>query len=325
MRFVPRAVLPGFGPTRAAGRSHAAAERLDLRRGDGRQHGSRQALAEDEDVDHWSTYVGRGAIRFYLPLNVQLANPFFGQVVVVAKDFEARERLHATAREAAGRGISGGRRARLAAGARPAGRLAAAVSRERSGQGRGHADRAAARRVMAASSGTRQVNFDWMEPARQLRVRIDQDAGAAARRQLGQHRGVLNAAIAGTTVTQVRDDIYLVNVVARAIDRGARRARHAALAAGADSRRADGAAQPVRHLRVRPGIPAGVAPRPRADADRARRRRARRAAGCRGRRARAADRRARRQTLPQGYRVRSRRHRRGKRRRRRPRCSRWCR
>ncbi len=61
-------------------------------------------------------------------------------------------------------------------------------------------------------------NFDWMEPARQLRVKVNQDQA----RQLGISSqalaGVLNAAVTGTTVTQVRDDIYLVNVVARAID-----------------------------------------------------------------------------------------------------------
>ena len=48
-------------------------------------------LKDDPDVDHWSTYVGRGAIRFILPLDVQLANPFFAQVVIVAKDIEARD------------------------------------------------------------------------------------------------------------------------------------------------------------------------------------------------------------------------------------------
>ena len=50
-------------------------------------------LKDDPDVDHFSTYVGRGAIRFILTLNVQLANPFFAQFVVVAKDLEARDRL----------------------------------------------------------------------------------------------------------------------------------------------------------------------------------------------------------------------------------------
>ena len=34
-------------------------------------------------------------MRFYLPLDAQLANPFFGQIVIVTKDFEARERVAA--------------------------------------------------------------------------------------------------------------------------------------------------------------------------------------------------------------------------------------
>ncbi len=53
-------------------------------------------LKDNPDVASWSTYVGRGAIRFYLPLNVQLANDFFAQAVVIAKDVAARERLQAT-------------------------------------------------------------------------------------------------------------------------------------------------------------------------------------------------------------------------------------
>ncbi len=50
-------------------------------------------LRSEPDVARWSTYVGRGAIRFYLPLNAQLPNDFFSQVVIVAKDVAARERL----------------------------------------------------------------------------------------------------------------------------------------------------------------------------------------------------------------------------------------
>jgi multidrug efflux pump subunit AcrB len=50
-------------------------------------------LKDNPDIERWSTYVGRGAIRFYLPLNVQLPNDFFAQTVIVAKDVAARERL----------------------------------------------------------------------------------------------------------------------------------------------------------------------------------------------------------------------------------------
>ena len=52
-------------------------------------------LTGDPDVDHWSTYVGQGAVRFYLPLNVQLPNDFFAQAVVVTKGLQQRERVKA--------------------------------------------------------------------------------------------------------------------------------------------------------------------------------------------------------------------------------------
>ncbi len=52
-----------------------------------------EVLANDADVSRWSTYIGRGAIRFYLPLNVQLPNDFFAQQVIVAKDVAGRQRL----------------------------------------------------------------------------------------------------------------------------------------------------------------------------------------------------------------------------------------
>jgi multidrug efflux pump subunit AcrB len=60
------------------------------------------------------------------------------------------------------------------------------------------------------------VHYDWFEPARQLRVQVDQDQARLLGLSSAQLAAVLNAAVTGTTVTQVRDDIYLVNVVARA-------------------------------------------------------------------------------------------------------------
>jgi len=52
-----------------------------------------ELLNGDPDIDHWTTYVGQGAVRFYLPLDVQLANDFFAQSVIVTKSLAARERL----------------------------------------------------------------------------------------------------------------------------------------------------------------------------------------------------------------------------------------
>jgi len=52
-------------------------------------------LKADKDVEHWSFYVGQGAIRFYLPLDAQLANNFFAQAVVVTKGHKVREHVMA--------------------------------------------------------------------------------------------------------------------------------------------------------------------------------------------------------------------------------------
>jgi multidrug efflux pump len=177
-----------------------------------------EALAQDEDVEHWSTYIGRGAIRFYLPLNVQLANPFFAQVVVVAKGFEERlrvqDRLEKLLAEEFPDVVS--RVSPLELGPPVGWPIQYRVSGPDKDEVTLIAQRVA--QTVAASSGTRQVNFDWMEPARQLRLQIDQDQA----RQLGVSSAtiaaVLNAAIGGSVVTQVRDDIYLVNVIARAVD-----------------------------------------------------------------------------------------------------------
>src|SRR3954454_18252733 len=52
-------------------------------------------LREDEDIDHWTTYIGRSAVHFYLPFLVELSNDYFGQALVVTKSLEARERVRA--------------------------------------------------------------------------------------------------------------------------------------------------------------------------------------------------------------------------------------
>jgi multidrug efflux pump subunit AcrB len=175
-------------------------------------------LKDDPDIDHYSTYVGRGAIRFILTLNVQLANPFFAQFVIVAKDVEARARLHTKLEKLLAEEFPDvvGYVSPLELGPPVGWPLQYRVSGPDPDEVRRIAQELA--NVVGSEPRTRHVNFDWMEPARQLRVNVNQDQA----RQLGISSaalaGTLNAAITGTTVTQVRDDIYLVNVVARATD-----------------------------------------------------------------------------------------------------------
>ena len=173
-------------------------------------------LAKDPDVARWSTYIGRGAIRFYLPLNVQLANPFFAQVVIVAKDFQARKRLQPKLEK-----LLADEFPEVVARVSPlelGPPVGWPVQYRVSGPDKDDVARIAldVAQVVAANPDTRHINYDWIEPKRKLRVRVDQDQA----RRLGlssQTLGaVLNAAMTGSTITQVRDDIYLVDVVARA-------------------------------------------------------------------------------------------------------------
>jgi hypothetical protein len=48
-----------------------------------------KALAGNSNIDRFSTYVGSGAIRFYLPMDVLLENENIAQMVVVAKILRA--------------------------------------------------------------------------------------------------------------------------------------------------------------------------------------------------------------------------------------------
>ena len=175
-------------------------------------------LKDNPDVASWSTYVGRGAIRFYLPLNVQLNNDFFAQAVVIAKDVAARERLQATLEKKLAEELPSivSRVSPLELGPPVGWPVQYRVS---------GADLAEVRtialqlgQILGSNSNLRRVNFDWMEPARKLRVVIDQNQA----RLLGLNSNVLssklNAVMTGASITQLRDDIYLVDIIARAQD-----------------------------------------------------------------------------------------------------------
>ncbi len=175
-------------------------------------------LKDDPDIDHYSTYVGRGAIRFILTLDVQLPNPFFAQFVIVTKDLEARERVQAKLEKVLAEQFPEvvARVSPLELGPPVGWPLQYRVTGPDKDEVRRIALELA--QLMGSDTRTRYINYDWMEPARQLRVSVNQDQA----RQLGISSAalasVLNAKVTGSTVTQVRDDIYLVNVVARAVE-----------------------------------------------------------------------------------------------------------
>ncbi len=175
-------------------------------------------LSSDADVSHWSTYVGRSTVRFYLPLNIEPPNDSFAQAVVVAKDVAARERLQIRLeRELADDVPSAVTRVYPLGLGPPVGwPVQYRVSGPNVDQVRDIALRLAA--LMASNPTARNVNYDWMEPARNVRVDIDQDKIRRLGLSSEAIAGVLTGVVTGTPVTQVRDGIYLVNVITRAKD-----------------------------------------------------------------------------------------------------------
>jgi len=175
-------------------------------------------LKDDPDVARWSTNVGRGAIRFYLPLNVQLPNNFFSQAVVVAKDVPARERLREKLEKILANEFPSlvSRVSTLELGPPVGWPIQYRISGPEIAQVRDIALKLA--QVVATNQQVVHINFDWFEPARQVRIQIDQNEARLLGLSSQALASVLNTVISGSAITQVRDDIYLVDVVTRATD-----------------------------------------------------------------------------------------------------------
>jgi multidrug efflux pump subunit AcrB len=175
-------------------------------------------LKGDPDVAHWSTYVGRGAIRFYLPLDVQLPNSFFSQAVVVAKDVAARERLRAKLEKTLAEDFPSlvSRVSPLELGPPVGWPVQYRVSGPDIAQVRDIALKLGG--VVASGPSVRNVNYDWMDPARELRINIDQNEARLLGLSTSAIASTLNTVMSGSAVTQIRDDIYLIDLVVRADD-----------------------------------------------------------------------------------------------------------
>jgi multidrug efflux pump subunit AcrB len=173
-------------------------------------------LKDDQDVDHWSTYVGQGAVRFYLPLNVQLPNDFFAQAVVVTKGLKQRERVRASLEQVLASDFPSvvGRIYPLELGPPVGWPLQYRVSGVEPGEVRAIAFKLA--EVLGSARGARNVSYNWMEPARTVRIQVDQDQARLLGLSSQELAQSLNSVVSGITATQMRSGIYLVDVLVRA-------------------------------------------------------------------------------------------------------------
>ena len=181
-----------------------------------------KVLASDPDIAYHTFYVGSGAVRFYLPLNVQLENSNFAQAVVVTKSYAVRDQVRARLEKVLDEQFDTlmARVQPLALGPPVEWPLQYRVMGPDVTGVRHAAEQVAAK--LRDNVDTRLVNFNWNELSKSVRIEIDQDKA----RQLGisseKVASSLNDVLSGRTVTQLRDDIYLIDVKARAeaSDRG---------------------------------------------------------------------------------------------------------
>ncbi len=173
-------------------------------------------LRGDEDIAHWSSYVGSGAVRFYLPLDVQLRNDFTAQTVIVTKSLEARERLRRKLDAVLPDTLPDAvvRVSPLEQGPPVGWPIQYRVSGQDPLVVREIAGKVAA--VVGTSAELRNVNFDWMEPIRKLSIRVNQDQARLLGLSSESVAQAINLVVSGITTTQVRDDVYLIDVVVRA-------------------------------------------------------------------------------------------------------------
>src|SRR5436190_7084051 len=175
-------------------------------------------LKTDPKIERWSFYIGSGAIRFYLPLDQQLANDFFAQAVVVTKDFKVRsdvqQRILAALQRLEFQQVLA-RVSPLELGPPVGWPLKFRISGPDPTKVRELAHEFAS--MLGNTPNARNVNFDWNEPSKVVRVEVDQDRARALGISSQALSQTINAVLSGTSVTQLRDGIYLVDIVARAI------------------------------------------------------------------------------------------------------------
>lgn len=175
-----------------------------------------EILGHDDAVVDWSFYIGSDAIRFYLPMDIQAPAPFRAQAVVIAKSVAARDGLQKRLQKELDEKFPHiiARLSPLEMGPPVGWPVQYRVSGPDVSGVRDLAWKVAD--AVGSVPGVLTPNLDWNEPIRKVVIEVDQDRA----RLVGLNSAVIAQTLFGTAtglpVTQVRDDIYLVNVVARA-------------------------------------------------------------------------------------------------------------
>jgi len=166
--------------------------------------------------DNYVSYVGTGSSRFYLPLDQQLPAASFAQFVITTNDLKAREALRdKLVKVLAGDQFSTlrGRVLRLENGPPVGYPVQYRVSGEDLVGVRKAAEQVAA--VLGADSALSNINFDWNERSKVVKLDIDQDKARALNLSSADVAAFLSTSVNGASVTYLRERDKLVEVLFR--------------------------------------------------------------------------------------------------------------
>ncbi|MGF6457020.1 efflux RND transporter permease subunit [Pseudomonas frederiksbergensis] len=176
-----------------------------------------EILAKDEDVRFYTAYTGAGAPRFYLSLNPELPNPGFAQFVVMTKDLDARERVRERLVTSADQQFPQAwvRVTRLELGppvgypvqfrvVGPDTQVVRQIARD-------------VEKVVASNPKVRDLQLDWNDPVRTLKVELDQDKASALGLTPTDVSLATQTVMNGATLSQLREHEDLIDIVARAV------------------------------------------------------------------------------------------------------------
>jgi len=163
-----------------------------------------------------TTYIGQGAPRFFFSYNPELPDPAFAKLVILTPDARARDQLKLRLRERIAQGLAPEARVRVSQlifGPYPRYLINFRVMGPDPGQLRTIANQVQA--VLRANAHTRQVNQDWGERTPTVHFVLDQDRLQLMGLSASEAAQQLQFLLTGVPVTQVREDIRTVEVVAR--------------------------------------------------------------------------------------------------------------
>jgi multidrug efflux pump len=174
-------------------------------------------LGDNSDVASYTAYVGAGSPRFYLPTVPELANANFSQIIVMTKDLVARERVVAALDDLFKKDFEAvrARVQRLQNGPPVSYPVMFRVLGDDPQQVRQVAEQV--RQVFKADPATRDINFDWNELAKTVRLEVDQAKARALGVDSQALGNTLQTLLTGITVTQYRERTESIDVVARAV------------------------------------------------------------------------------------------------------------